>query len=106
MDIEKYETQDENNHLRYTFLSKGKAEIMKIIAYQKLAHNIQIPEKGQLKVYNLAFRDRKGYSLDIDDKVKSNNDDMYKVFNTVLHTIPTFFSKYPNTCIAVQGSDK
>ncbi len=30
---------------------------------------------------------------------------MYKVFNTVLHTITTFFSKYPDTCIAVQGSD-
>ena len=106
MDIEKYETQEESNHLRYTFISKGQTDIMKIIAYQRLGSNIPIPGKGQLKAYNLAFGDRKDQTLEIDDTLNSNNGDMYKVFNTVLHTIPTFFSKYPDTCIAVQGSDK
>lgn len=105
MDIEKYETQDENNHLRYTFMSKGKSELMKIIAYQPFNYKIDIPNKGLLPSYNLAFGDRIGNTEKIDDKTNSNNGDMRKVFNTVLHTIPTFFSKYPNTCIVVEGSD-
>ena len=52
-----------------------------------------------LKKNNLLF-------LDIDDKANSNNGDMRKVFNTVLYTIPTFFSKYENCCVIVEGSDK
>ena len=31
---------------------------------------------------------------------------MRKVFNTVLNTIPIFFSKYASSCIAVRGSDE
>ena len=27
-------------------------------------------------------------------------------FNTVLYTIPTFFSIYSDTCVVVQGSDE
>lgn len=106
MDIEKYETQDADNHLRYTFISKGKTEIMKIIAYNRLDYNLLSPQKRILSVYNLGFGDRMGHSLEIDDTANSNNGDMYKVFNTVLHTIPTFFSKHPDSCIAVKGSDK
>lgn len=106
MNIEKYETQDENNHLRYTFLSKGDKDIMKIIAYQKLARPIVLPIKGKISIFNLAFGDRVGESLEIDDKANSNNGDMWKVFNTVLHTIPTFFSKHTKAGIMVSGSDQ
>ena len=105
MDLEKYETQNEDGHLRYTFISRGASDIMKIIAFQKLPSTISFPRIGELMVYNLAFGDRKGTTLDIDDKINSNNGDMRKVFNTVLHTIPIFFSKYPKTCIVVEGSD-
>ena len=105
MKLERYETQDENNHLRYTFMSKGHSDIMKIIAYQQFNYKINIPSKGPLTAYNLAFGDRIGQTLKIDDRANSNNGDMRKVFNTVLHTIPTFFSKYPETCIVVEGSD-
>ena len=106
MKVEKYETQDESDHLRYSFISKEESEITKLIAYQKLKYYINIPTKGMLPVYNLAFGDKIGNTQKIDDKTDSNNGDMRKVFNTVLHTIPIFFSKYNDTCVAVQGNDE
>ena len=106
MKIAKYETQDESNHLRYSFISKGESEITKVIAYQKLSYAIDIPTKGSLTAYNLAFGDKIGDTQEIDDKADSNNGDMRMAFNTVLYTIPTFFSIYSDTCVVVQGSDE
>lgn len=41
----------------------------------------------------------------LNDKVNTNNDDHYAVFNTVVSTIPAFFENYPRATIMVQGSD-
>jgi hypothetical protein len=54
---------------------------------------------------NLGFGD---YDIESDrllDAPVSNNGDHYRVFNTVLNTIPNFFSFFPTAIMAVQGSD-
>ena len=70
MKIAKYETQDESNHLRYSFISKGESEITKVIAYQKLSYAIDIPTKGSLTAYNLAFGDKIGVVQGSDERRK------------------------------------
>lgn len=109
MDIGQYETEkeqsDDNNKLLYSFISNGKKEIPKLIAYQKLNYNIKFSNKDTLHAYNLGFGDKKENSFEIDDNVNSNNGDMWKVFNTVLHTVPEFFKQYGDSCISVRGSD-
>jgi hypothetical protein len=57
------------------------------------------------RVYNLGFGD---YDLDTDsisDDLTTNNGDPYKVFHTVLHTIPQFFETYSDAMMMVLGSD-
>ena len=48
--------------------------------------------------YNRATDNREDYEI-------SNNDDAYKVFNTVLSTIPHFLQNYPGSIVRVEGSD-
>lgn len=56
-------------------------------------------------IYNLGFGDYDISSDRLLDESISNNGDHYRIFNTVLSTIPDFFSHYPLATIAVQGSD-
>lgn len=85
--------------LKFFFISKGEQDIIKTIQYsfvQKLLGT---------QVYNLGFGD---YDLENDyviDHVNSNNGDPYKVFNTILSTIPVFFQHFESCIIMVQGSD-
>lgn len=60
---------------------------------------------NDLRVYNLGFGDYHLEKNTIDDKVNTDNGDVYKVFNTVLHTIPVFFKTFPHSVMMVQGSD-
>jgi hypothetical protein len=56
-------------------------------------------------IFNLGFGD---YDMDtgmINDESMSDNGDVYRIFNTVLNTIPLFFEKYPEAAILVTGSD-
>jgi hypothetical protein len=39
------------------------------------------------------------------DDIHTNNGDVFKVFNTVLITIPMFFENFNNAILMVQGSD-
>lgn len=41
----------------------------------------------------------------INDESLTDNGDVYRIFNTVLSTIPLFFEKYPNAGVMVRGSD-
>ncbi|TDQ11052.1 DUF6934 family protein [Pedobacter metabolipauper] len=93
------ESDKSEKGIKYFFISKGKKDVVKAVHYM---YNSNI---YQQKIYNLGFGD---YQLDIDeidDKVNTNNVDIYKVFNTVLSTVPIFFKAFPGSIIIVQGSD-
>ncbi len=80
-------------------ISKGEQDVVKAIQYSFVQKII-----GK-NVFNLGFGD---YDIERDlilDNVNTNNGDTYKVFNTVLSTIPTFFEKFNLDIIMVQGSD-
>ncbi|MBZ4187584.1 DUF6934 family protein [Niabella beijingensis] len=96
-----YELQEDKSilNLKFFFISKGRQDVVKVVQYafvQKL--------NGR-NVYNLGFDD---YDLDNDviiDHINTNNGDAYKVFNTILSTIPGFFKSYDGSILMVQGSD-
>jgi hypothetical protein len=85
--------------IQYTFMSEGNADIIKVIEYSYVQDFLDKP------LYNLGFGD---YDVETDkilDGSNSNNGDHYKVFNTVLNTIPNFFDHYQDAIMIVQGSD-
>ena len=94
------EEQRIEKRLRYLFASIGHATIVKAIEYAPI-HKL---DDGRV-VYNLGFGDYDSDTDNIADDVNSNNGDIYTVFNTVLNTIPDFFTHYPNGIIYVAGSD-
>ena len=80
-------------------MSEGKKDVFKTIDYSYF-----LDHQGE-KVYNLAFGD---YVLGDDsfaDNITTNNGDPYKVYQTVLATIPYFFQTYADAMLMVQGSD-
>ncbi|MGN6437347.1 MAG: DUF6934 family protein [Agriterribacter sp.] len=88
-----------DTNLLFIFMSKGNKEIVKAIQYQ------YVNELGGRGVYNLGFGN---YDVDTDtmtDDTIDNNGDVYKVFNTVLSTIPIFFENNKDAVLLVQGSD-
>ncbi|SFE16040.1 hypothetical protein SAMN05518672_104708 [Chitinophaga sp. CF118] len=89
----------EEGKLKYHFESVGKTKVIKVIDYSPL--NIEYTKP----VYNLGFADYDNERGELSDKSVSNNGDTYKVFNTVLTTIPLFFEEKPDGVILVQGSD-
>lgn len=96
-----YDTQENvtDEGIQYTFISEGIIDIFKVIEY------VYVRDFLGKKLYNLGFGDydvQKGVIL---DGVISNNGDHYRIFNTVLNTIPIFFENYPNAIMIVQGSD-
>lgn len=87
------------HELTFLFISKGYKSIIKAVEYSF------VKQLNGKHIYNLAFGD---YHIDEDniiDDVSSNNGDVYKVFNTVLKTIPIFFRHHPSAILMVQGSD-
>ena len=70
--------------VQYFFISKGTSNIIKAIQY---SHALDFQDK---KVYNLGFGDYDSKTNSIDDDVISNNGDAYRIFHTVLNTIPHF----------------
>lgn len=85
--------------LRFVFFSIGKRVVTKIIAFVN-SHQFEGRD-----VYNLGFGDYDPTINDVEDQAKTNNGDAYKVFNTVLSTVPLFFEMFPNAILMVQGSD-
>jgi hypothetical protein len=88
--------------LTYLFLSEGKnqdEDVFKIIQYEYAR------EFGHKSVFNLGFGDLDMATGEVNDEAMAGNGDVFKVFNTVLSTVPEFFNKYPGSILLVQGSD-
>ena len=88
--------------LTFLFVSNGQNEaedVFKIIQYAYVQDFDHIP------VFNLGFGDLEPETGKISDDTMTGNGDVYKVFNTILSTVPQFFERYPGHIILVQGSD-
>ncbi len=109
--IERYQTEigtsnSPNDRLMFTFVSKGKMDIDKVIVFDKIDQTISIPGVGVKTAYNLGFGDYDKTTQDVDDKTNSNNGDMRIIFNTVINTIPLFFHQNPDSALFVSGSEE
>ena len=93
------EIRSSENNIQFVFISKGKTTIFKAIEYAF------VNSLGTKNVFNLGFGDYDPVTKVTRDDILSNNDDSYKVFNTVLNSIPVFFNKYPDALLMVEGSD-
>lgn len=96
-----YNTSEEHSAyiLRYYFVSKGERDIVKVIQYQ------YVKEFQGFPLFNLGFGD---YNLEtgcVSDEEVPNNGDQFKVFHTVLNSVPKLFDHYGNVILIVQGSD-
>jgi hypothetical protein len=87
------------NDYRFYFVSTGKKDINKMIEYEF----VKDIENGPL--FNLGFGNYNSATDGLLDEVVSCNDDHYKVFYTVLNTIPRLFLAHTDATILVQGSD-
>ncbi|KQS33399.1 DUF6934 family protein [Dyadobacter sp. Leaf189] len=96
-----YKTQEIKLPIGYKlmFTSEGPDNIIKAVQYT------YVRKFEGRNVYNLGFGDYDPQFDHIIDQAKSNNGDAYKVFRTVLSTIPPFFENFPEAIIMVQGSD-
>jgi hypothetical protein len=96
-----YDTQElkSENELNLFFISTGKRNIIKAIEYTFIG---KYEDKD---LYNLGFGDYDIGSDTINDSINTNNRDGRIVFNTVLNTIPTFFTNYPDSMLFIRGSD-
>jgi hypothetical protein len=87
---EHYPFSSREDKLLYYFYSNGpQGEILKIIIFQ-------LSETGK---WNLAFGDYEKEK--IDDKIISNNNDLFKVMKTVVACTYDFSEKYPDRIIQV-----
>jgi hypothetical protein len=85
--------------VQYVFVSKGERDIIKVVEYSFVQPFLQ------RQLFNLGFGDYDAANDQLLDAPISNNGDHYKILNTVLNTIPDFFTHYPTDIVAVQGSD-
>lgn len=85
--------------LEFVFVSTGRIIVPKIIQYTLTQ---QYEDRD---VYNLGFGDYNAKNDQIEDRVNTGNGDAYKVFNTVLSTVPIFFERFADAILMVQGSD-
>ena len=83
----------------FFFVSKGERNILKIVSYSYVRNFRGSP------LYNLALVELDTDTRSICDDRTTNNGDTYKVFHTVLGTIPLFFSMYEKAILQVRGSD-
>ena len=90
----------EAQNLKFIFISSGTQDVVKAIQYSYLLqlNNLNLQQLNGKDVYNLE-------NDTLIDTVNTNNGDVYKVFNTVLSTVPNFFENYTNSILIVQGSD-
>lgn len=79
---------------RYSFLSKGKKSIIKIVEFTPTRVN---------NIFNLGFGDLLPNSK-IDDTANSNNGDIIKVISTVIQIISDFTEDFPHAKIVFTGS--
>jgi hypothetical protein len=97
-----YEFEEHGRNLagtRFYFISNGIKPIVKVVEYK------YIGIKQNKFTYNLGFGTYNQDNDTIQDDDISANGDTYKVFNTVLSTIPYFMNNYPEVMVVVEGSD-
>lgn len=85
--------------LKFLFNSEGHTRVIKVVEYTLLESTTN------RKIYNFGFGDYDSQNDYVSDVSVSNNGDVYKVYNTVLSTIPIFFEANPDGYILVKGSD-
>lgn len=85
--------------IEYSFISKGERDILKMVQYSFLE------EVNGRALFNFGFGDYDFPNGKLTDHTISNNGDTYKVFNTVLSTVPRFFEIHNNAIMSVKGSD-
>ncbi len=82
------------NILRYSFESQGTKIITKVVEFQPITE----------LVYNLAFGDFDENTREYYDDVRSNNNDIRKVFATIFQVCDDFFIQNPNKAIYLEGN--
>lgn len=97
--VYEFREDDSRDVMTFFFISKGDTDIIKAVQYSFL-----VDLHGR-HLYNLGFGDYDLESDSIRDDINSNNNDVYKVLNTVLCTIPLFFEKHKNASLIITGSD-
>jgi len=85
--------------VHHLFITEGRETIIKIIQYT------YVQDLLGRELYNLGFGDYDLRTRAILDNPTSNNGDHYRIFHTVLYTIPKFFNLYPDVILMVRGSD-
>jgi hypothetical protein len=85
--------------VHHLFITEGRETIIKIIQYT------YVQDLLGRKLYNLGFGDYDLRTGSIWDNPTSNNGNHYRIFQTVLYTIPRFFDFYPDAILMVRGSD-
>ncbi|MET0466466.1 MAG: hypothetical protein ABW007_25130 [Chitinophagaceae bacterium] len=83
----------------FTFESIGIEKIPKIIEYSLISRT------DEFDIFNLGFGTHSVVEGRILDEDVSNNGDVFKVFNTILSSIPLFFLLEPNALLMIAGSD-
>lgn len=100
----RYDTAETSDHLSTNFLffsegNSGKADVLKIIQFS------YVRDVDRQPIFNLGFGDYDINTCQINDESITDNGDVYRIFNTVLSTVPLFFNKYSSAALLVRGSD-
>ena len=85
-----------NLETRYTFISRGKRIIEKVIEFTPTSIE---------NIYNMGFGDLL-QDGSVDDKSNSNNGDIIKVLATVIHVLFEFTLRHPHIKVIFTGSTK
>ena len=96
MKLDRYELKAGRNLTTFEFLSEGpKGQIVKLVQFQQM----NLPN-----LYNLAFGDLNPITVQLDDKVITDNGDSEKVLATVVAAVYAFAGHYPEAWIYATGS--
>ncbi len=93
MKKEGYQYFNEENTI-YTFLSKGKVDLPKVVIFQKINDNL----------FCLVLTDYNVLTGEISDETISNNGDITLIMATVIKIILDFISKNTDSCIILKGN--
>jgi hypothetical protein len=85
--------------IKYFFKSEGLKTLVKVVEYSYLS------KLNGYSLFNLAFGDYDEQNDQLIDDTISDNGDVYKIFNTVLSTVPLFFKARKGVIIMARGSD-
>lgn len=97
MKLDRYELKADEPLTTYEFLSEGpKGKIQKIIQFS-LVNQID-------NVYNLALGDKYYFTVEIDDRIVTDNGDSEKVLAMVVAAVYAFCEYFPGAWIYATGS--